>query len=388
MSKILSKHIFTSESVSEGHPDKVCDQISDAILDACLQQDANSRVACETLVKNNLVVLAGEITTNAQLDYEKIVRQVLLDIGYNDPFVGFDSVTATIFNCLHKQSEDIAQGVNENEGAYSEQGAGDQGIMFGYACNETKEFMPATLVYSHQILEKLAEYRKSGNYSYLRPDSKSQVSLSYDNGKIIEVTDVVVSQQHTPDTEQKDLVALVKKVTREVIPNKLLGNERYLVNPTGKFEVGGPVGDCGLTGRKIIVDTYGGVGSHGGGAFSGKDPSKVDRSAAYLCRYIAKNIVAAQLAEKCEIQVSYAIGFPEPISVNVATYGKGEEFEEKLVQVIKKIFPLKPADIIARFNLKNPNSWTYQQTASYGHFGRDIFPWEKIDLVEALKKEL
>ena len=388
MSKILSKHIFTSESVSEGHPDKVCDQISDAILDACLQQDANSRVACETLVKNNLIVLAGEITTNAQFNYEKIVRQVLLDIGYNDPSIGFDSETATILNCLDKQSADIAQGVNENEGAYSEQGAGDQGIMFGYACNETKELMPATLVYSHQILEKLAEYRKSGNYSYLRPDSKSQVSLSYHKGKIVGVTDIVVSHQHTPEAKQEDLVRLVKKVTREVIPSELLGNERYLVNPTGRFEIGGPVGDCGLTGRKIIVDTYGGVGSHGGGAFSGKDPSKVDRSAAYLSRYIAKNIVAAQLAEKCEIQVSYAIGFPEPISVNVATYGKGEKFEEKLVQVIKKIFSLKPADIIARFNLKNPTTWTYQKTASYGHFGRDIFPWEKTNLVEELKKGL
>ena len=388
MSKINSKHIFTSESVSEGHPDKVCDQISDAILDACLGQDKKSRVACETMVKNNLIILGGEITSEARLNYEDIVREVLRKIGYNDSSIGFDSSTASIISCLCQQSKDISQGVDEGSGAYSEQGAGDQGIMFGYACDETEEFMPATLIFSHKILQKLAEYRKSGKYPFLRPDSKSQVSLLYEGGKIVRVTDIVVSHQHTEEAKQADLLELVKKVVSEIIPRHLLGGERYLVNPTGRFVIGGPVGDCGLTGRKIIVDTYGGVGSHGGGAFSGKDPSKVDRSAAYLCRYIAKNIVASNLASKCEVQLSYAIGYPEPISINLATYGSSAYTETQLVEAVKAIFPLKPYDIVQELSLLNPEGWSYFDTASYGHFGRNNFPWEKLDKVDEIKNFL
>ena len=326
MSKIKATHIFTSESVSEGHPDKVSDQVSDAILDACLAQDPNSRVACETLTTTNLVVVAGELTTNADVDYEAIARQTIREIGYNDPDMLFDADSCEVQVRLHTQSADIAQGVDEGAGLHTEQGAGDQGMMFGYASDETEALMPAPVYYSHKILEKLAELRKgSADYSFLRPDSKSQVSFKYVNGQPIAVDTVVVSHQHTEEATLEQIAEVVKSVVADVIPAKYLsGDVKYHVNPTGRFVIGGPHGDAGLTGRKIIVDTYGGVGSHGGGAFSGKDPSKVDRSAAYYGRYVAKNIVAAGLAKKCEIQVSYAIGVAEPISINVDTYGTGK----------------------------------------------------------------
>jgi S-adenosylmethionine synthetase len=389
MSKIKTSHIFTSESVSEGHPDKVSDQVSDAILDACLAQDPQSRVACETLCTTDLVVVAGEITTSAKVDFEAVARQAIREIGYTSDDIGFNADTCEVQIRLHAQSADIAQGVDEGAGLHTEQGAGDQGMMFGYASNETTALMPAPVEYSHKILAKLADLRKNQpeKYSFLRPDSKSQVSIQYENGKPVKVTAIVVSHQHTEEMNNTQLEDIVREVVAEVIPAELLNDEIvYHVNPTGKFVIGGPHGDCGLTGRKIIVDTYGGVGSHGGGAFSGKDPSKVDRSAAYYCRYIAKNIVAAELAEKCEIQVAYAIGVPEPISINVDTYGTGKlSNDSQLEEVVNKVFSLKPADLIADLGLKNPNGWRYQQSAAYGHFGRDIFPWEKTDKVEALK---
>ncbi|MCM8534576.1 MAG: methionine adenosyltransferase [Lentisphaeraceae bacterium] len=389
MSKIKTSHIFTSESVSEGHPDKVSDQVSDAILDACLAQDPESRVACETLCTTDLVVIAGELTTNAKVDFEAVARQAIRDIGYTSNDIGFCADTCEVQVRLHSQSADIAQGVDEGAGLHTEQGAGDQGMMFGYASNETTALMPAPVDYSHKILAKLADLRKNQpeKYSFLRPDSKSQVSVQYENGKPVKVTAVVVSHQHTEEMEASQLENIVREVVAEVIPADLLNDEIvYHINPTGKFVIGGPHGDCGLTGRKIIVDTYGGVGSHGGGAFSGKDPSKVDRSAAYYCRYIAKNIVAADLAEKCEIQVAYAIGVPEPISINVDTYGTGKlASDSQLEEVVNKVFSLKPADLIADLGLKNPNGWCYQNSAAYGHFGRDIFPWEKTDKAEALK---
>ena len=391
MSKNLRKHIFTSESVSEGHPDKVCDQISDAILDACLSEDAESRVACETLVTTDLVVVAGEITTRANIDYEKVIRKVLRDIGYTHDNIGFDANNCEIVTKIHSQSDDIAQGVDEGRGAELEQGAGDQGIMFGYASNETSELMPATLVFSHQILEKLAKIRKeNADYQFLLPDAKSQVSIIYEEGLPQKVDTVVVSHQHKEDMQDKELRELIEKVVKEVIPENLIDEQiTYHINPTGRFVIGGPHGDCGLTGRKIIVDTYGGVGSHGGGAFSGKDPSKVDRSAAYMARYIAKNVVAAGLAEKCEVQLSYAIGLADPISVNVNTYGSLQGLsEEELEKGIISIFPLKPAELINYLGLKKPQGWSYQDTATYGHFGRSIFPWEKTDKVEQLQKLL
>ena len=388
MSKIKATHIFTSESVSEGHPDKVSDQVSDAILDACLAQDPNSRVACETLTTTNLVVVAGELTTNADVDYEAIARQTIREIGYNDPDMLFDADSCEVQVRLHTQSADIAQGVDEGAGLHTEQGAGDQGMMFGYASDETEALMPAPVYYSHKILERLAELRKgSADYSFLRPDSKSQVSFKYVNGQPIAVDTVVVSHQHTEEATLEQIAEVVKSVVADVIPAKYLsGDVKYHVNPTGRFVIGGPHGDAGLTGRKIIVDTYGGVGSHGGGAFSGKDPSKVDRSAAYYGRYVAKNIVAAGLAKKCEIQVSYAIGVADPISINVDTYGTGQlENDEQLEQIVKQIFNFKPAGLIAELGLKNPQGWSYKQSAAYGHFGRDIFPWEKTDKAEALK---
>ena len=388
MSKIKATHIFTSESVSEGHPDKVSDQVSDAILDACLAQDPNSRVACETLTTTNLVVVAGELTTNADVDYEAIARQTIREIGYNDPDMLFDADSCEVQVRLHTQSADIAQGVDEGAGLHTEQGAGDQGMMFGYASDETDALMPAPVYYSHKILERLAELRKgSAEYSFLRPDSKSQVSFKYVNGQPISVDTVVVSHQHTEEATLEQIAEVVKSVVADVIPAKYLsGDVKYHVNPTGRFVIGGPHGDAGLTGRKIIVDTYGGVGSHGGGAFSGKDPSKVDRSAAYYGRYVAKNIVAAGLAKKCEIQVSYAIGVADPISINVDTYGTGAlENDEQLEQIVKQIFNFKPAGLIAELDLKNPQGWSYKQSAAYGHFGRDIFPWEKTDKAEALK---
>jgi S-adenosylmethionine synthetase len=390
MSKISSEHVFTSESVSEGHPDKVSDQISDAILDACLQQDPNSRVACETLVTTDLIVIAGEITTNAKdINWEAIARGVVREIGYTDPNIGFSADDCKVMVCIHSQSPDISQGVTEGEGLHKEQGAGDQGMMFGYASNETEELMPAPVLYSHQILHKLADIRKNDNkYNFLRPDSKSQVSIRYVDGKPTKVETVVVSHQHTEDMNRDDLVTLVKDVVKEVVPANLYNDDIvYHINPTGKFVVGGPHGDTGLTGRKIIVDTYGGVGSHGGGAFSGKDPSKVDRSAAYMGRYVAKNIVASGLADKCEVQVSYAIGVPEPLTINVDTYCTGAlDDDAKLEAIVREVFDMTPRGISETLNLKNPNGWCYKDTAAYGHFGRNSFPWEKTDKVEQLKQ--
>ena len=388
MSKIHAEHIFTSESVSEGHPDKVCDQISDAILDACLEGDPNSRVACESLTTTDLIVVSGEITTHADIVWETVTRDIVRKIGYNTEDMRFSADGAKLMICIHSQSADISQGVSEGKGKYEEQGAGDQGMMFGYATDETEELMPAPIIYSHKIVQELARLRHTEpvKYSYLRPDSKSQVSVRYVDGKPVNVETIVVSHQHTPEADMKDLEELVKEVSKKVIPAGLLkGDVKYYVNPTGRFEIGGPHGDTGLTGRKIIVDTYGGVGSHGGGAFSGKDPSKVDRSAAYMCRYIAKNIVAAKLAEKCEVQVAYAIGVAEPLSVNVDTYKTGKlGKDEDLEAVIREVFSLKPANIIETLDLKHPykNGWSYKDTAAYGHFGRSQFPWEKTDRIE------
>jgi S-adenosylmethionine synthetase len=386
MSKIHAEHVFTSESVSEGHPDKVCDQVSDAILDACLKDDPESRVACETLATTDLIVISGEITTNSKVNWEKIARDVITKIGYTDNTIGFSAENCKVMVCVHKQSPDISQGVSR-----ATQGAGDQGMMFGYACTDTEELMPATIMYSHRIVQELARRRheEPQKYHYLRPDSKSQVSILYRNGKPARVESVVVSHQHTPEMKIEDLSAVVREVVARVIPASLLHDDiKYFINPTGKFEIGGPHGDTGLTGRKIIVDTYGGVGSHGGGAFSGKDPSKVDRSAAYMSRYIAKNIVAAGLAEKCEVQVAYAIGVADPLSVNVDTYGTGKlENDGDLEKIIRSIFSLRPAEIIEALELKTPfkNGWNYSQTAAYGHFGRNMFPWEKTDKAAELK---
>ncbi len=384
MSKIKSNHVFTSESVSEGHPDKVCDRISDAILDACLMQDPQSRVACESLTTTDLVVISGEITTNAQVNWQQVALDAIRDIGYNQSGIGFSADDAKVMVAIHKQSEDISMGVSR-----ADQGAGDQGMMFGYASNETPELMPATIIYAHKIVQEFARLRKSDPEvaKMLRPDAKSQVSIRYENGKPAAVESIVVSHQHAPEMEIGFLQDLVKKVVKKVIPAELLNDDiTYFVNPTGRFEIGGPHGDTGLTGRKIIVDTYGGVGSHGGGAFSGKDPSKVDRSAAYFCRYIAKNLVAAGLADKCEIQVAYAIGVAQPLSINVDTYGTGKlASDADLEKVVRKVFDLRPAKIVEALGLKYPGkTWCYADTAAYGHFGRDIFPWEKCDRKEAL----
>ena len=389
MSKIRSEHVFTSESVSEGHPDKVCDQISDAILDACLMGDPNSRVACETLTTTDLIVISGEITTNSKVNWQETALEAVRKIGYTVPGIGFSDSDAKVMVAIHKQSPDISQGVTEGEGRFKEQGAGDQGMMFGYASDETPELMPATILYSHKIVEELARLRKSEpeKYRYLRPDSKSQVSIRYVDGKPVAVDTIVVSHQHSADMPQEWLEDVVKAVVAKVIPAELLkGDIKYYVNPTGRFEVGGPCGDTGLTGRKIIVDTYGGVGSHGGGAFSGKDPSKVDRSAAYYCRYIAKNLVAAGLAHKCEIQVAYAIGVADPLSVNVDTYGTGIVPDSEIEQIVRKVFDMRPAALIEELGLKRPgNGWCYQDTAAYGHFGRPQFPWEQTNKVAELK---
>ena len=391
MSKIHADHIFTSESVSEGHPDKVCDQISDAILDACLAQDPNSRVACETLATTDLIVISGEITTKAKVNWEQVARGVVADIGYTSNDIGFSADSCKVFVSIHAQSGDISQGVTEGEGLHKEQGAGDQGMMFGYASNETEELMPATILYAHKIVAELARLRKTQpkKYSFLRPDAKSQVSIHYRNGIPAAVDTIVVSHQHTPDMKKGELEKLVKDVVKKVIPAELLkGRIKYHINPTGRFVVGGPNGDTGLTGRKIIVDTYGGVGSHGGGAFSGKDPSKVDRSAAYMGRYIAKNLVAAGLADKCEIQLAYAIGVADPLSINVDTYHTGVfEDDAVLEKIVRAVFDMTPAGIIKQLKLKTPKGWSYRQTAAYGHFGRDIFPWEKTDKVDALIDE-
>ena len=392
MSKIRAEHIFTSESVSEGHPDKVADQISDAILDACLEQDPESRVACETLCTTDLVVLSGEITTAAKVDWEGIARNVIRDIGYNSDDLGFCADSCDVKVYIHKQSPDISQGVTVGEGLHKEQGAGDQGMMFGYACNETESYMPATIHYAHRIVDELARLRKAEpeKYSFLRPDSKSQVSMLYKDGKPVCVKAIVVSHQHTPDMKREQLETLVKDVVRKVIPAQFLNcGIEWHINPTGRFVLGGPAGDTGLTGRKIIVDTYGGVGSHGGGAFSGKDPSKVDRSAAYMCRYIAKNIVASGLAEKCEVQVAYAIGVAQPVSVNVDTYDTGKLPAEAYEKIVRKVFDLTPAGILETLQLKHPgkNGWSYRKYCTYGHFGRNGVPWENLDKVELLLKE-
>ncbi len=378
------KMIFTSESVSAGHPDKVCDQISDAILDAALEQDKNSRVACETLIKDNNVVVAGEITTGASIDYERIIRKTINDIGYNDDELGFNGSTCNIANLLGEQSQDIAQGVDEFED--HEQGAGDQGLMFGYACNATDVLMPAPILYAHRLVAKQAELMKNGALPWLRPDAKSQVSCIYEGHKIVGIDAVVLSTQHDEGIELKDLQeAVMEEIIKPILPSEWLSNDtQYHINPTGKFVIGGPVGDAGLTGRKIIVDTYGGMARHGGGAFSGKDPSKVDRSAAYATRYVAKNIVAAGLADRCEIQVSYAIGVAEPTSISVETFGTGKISNDAIEALIREHFDLRPKGLIAMLDLKRP---IYQKTASYGHFGRteDDISWEKTDRAHLLK---
>jgi len=385
MSQIKKEYLFTSESVSEGHPDKVADQISDAILDACMEQDKESRVALETLCTTDFILLAGEISTKANVDWEKIARGVVRDIGYTDPELGFSADSAEILLRIHRQSPDIAQGVDAGEN--KAQGAGDQGMMFGFACTETDALMPAPIYYAHRIVAELARLRKNEpeKYPFLRPDAKSQVSVRYVDGKPAAIDTIVVSTQHTEDATRDQLEALVRKVASDVIPASFLNDRTvFFVNPTGKFVIGGPTGDTGLTGRKIVVDTYGGRALHGGGCFSGKDPSKVDRSAAYMCRYMAKNIVKAELADRCQIQVAYAIGVAEPVSIFVDTFGTGKISDEALEKVIREVFDMTPAGITATLGLKERNGWTYRQTAAYGHFGRDGFPWENTDKVDAL----
>jgi S-adenosylmethionine synthetase len=381
---VSNNFIFTSESVSEGHPDKVADQISDAVLDALLAQDPKSRVACETLVKTGMVVLAGEITTEAWVDLEALVRKVVCDIGYDNGDIGFDGNSCAVLNAIGKQSADIAMGVDEGEN--HEQGAGDQGLMFGYASNETDVLMPAPITYSHLLVKRQAEVRKNKTLPWLRPDAKSQITFRYENNKPVAIDAVVLSTQHSPEINAKAIhEAVMDEIILHVLPKEWLHKDtKYFINPTGNFVIGGPVGDCGLTGRKIIVDSYGGMARHGGGAFSGKDPSKVDRSAAYMARYVAKNIVAAGLAERCEIQVSYAIGVAEPTSITVETFGTGKLAEDRLEAIVREVFDLRPKGLIAQLDLLRP---IYQPTAAYGHFGRneDSFTWEKTDKVDALK---
>ncbi len=376
----LQNYLFTSESVSEGHPDKMCDQISDAILDAYLAQDPRSRVACETLVKTGIAMVAGEVTSRGQIDAASIIRGVINDIGFDHSDKGFDGNTCSVVVALEQQSPDISQGVTAGEGLFAEQGAGDQGMMFGYACDETDVLMPFTIHNSHLLLAKLAHLRKNDpNYAWLRPDSKSQVTVEYKDGKIERVHTVVISTQHAEDITHAEITeAVIDGCVKKVLPANLLDeNTRYFINPTGRFVVGGPMGDCGLTGRKIIVDTYGGWGAHGGGAFSGKDPSKVDRSAAYLGRYAAKNIVASGAASRCLVQLAYAIGVAEPVSVMVESYGTGQVSDEKLAECVREIFPTKPAALIEHLGLLAP---IYRPTAAYGHFGRPEFSWENTDL--------
>lgn len=378
-------YFFTSESVSEGHPDKVADQISDGVLDAILAQDPHSRVACETLTKTGLVVIAGEVTTKARVDYAKVARDVVTEIGYDDGSLGFDAKSCGVIVAVEEQSPDISMGVTAGAGLHSnqEQGAGDQGMMFGFACDETAEFMPATIMYSHKLLQHLSKARRSKQVNFLRPDAKSQVTAEYHDGKLSRIDAVVVSHQHSPEVSHERLTEyVVEEAIKKVIPANLLDSKtKYFINPTGRFVIGGPHGDCGLTGRKIIVDTYGGHGAHGGGAFSGKDPSKVDRSAAYMGRYIAKNLVAAGLAKKCLVQLAYAIGVPEPVSVFVETYGTAKNPNLDFERIVRQVFALKPKGITEHFNLLRP---IYRATASYGHFGRSEFPWEKTDKVQAI----
>ena len=384
-----SNYFFTSESVTEGHPDKMCDVISDTILDACLAQDPKSRVACETAVKTGFVLVAGEITTHAVLDVPTLVRKAVCDIGYTHSDMGFDGKTCGILNAIEKQSPDISQGVTEGEGLHAEQGAGDQGMMFGYAIDETPEYMPATIWWAHRLTEALTDARRSGRLPHLRPDGKSQVTIEYKDGKPHRIDAVVISSQHVEDITHAELVAQIEQeVILKTLPGELLDSKtKYFINPTGRFVVGGPMGDAGLTGRKIIVDTYGGHGAHGGGAFSGKDPSKVDRSAAYVTRYVAKNIVAAGIATRALVQVAYAIGVAEPMNVFVDTYGTGRVADEKIADAVREIFPLKPAGLIARLQLLRP---VYRPTAAYGHFGRvgEGFTWEKTDKVDDLRTML
>ncbi len=378
--------LFTSESVSEGHPDKMADQISDALLDALLEQDKNSRVACETMIKTGMVIVAGEITTEAYVDVESLVRNVVNDIGYNHSESGFDSHTCAVLNAIGSQSPDIAMGVDES--ADHEQGAGDQGLMFGYASNETDVLMPAPITYAQLLVKRQSEVRKNGSLPWLEPDAKSQITFRYDDGKPVGIDAVVLSTQHRDDVSLSDLQeAVMEEIIKPVLPeNWIDANTKYFINPTGRFVIGGPHGDCGVTGRKIIVDTYGGMARHGGGAFSGKDPSKVDRSAAYMARYVAKNLVAAGIAERCELQLSYAIGVAEPTSISIETFGTAKISDEKIVELVRNHFELRPKGLIDMLDLLRP---IYQQTAAYGHFGReeDDFTWERTDKAEALKND-
>ena len=383
-------YFFTSESVGEGHPDKLCDQVSDAILDACLKDDPQSRVACETFASTSLVLVGGEITTKTFVDFQSVVRKVAEEIGYTDPAFGLDCNSMAVLDMIHSQSPDISQGVSGTglKKYKGQQGAGDQGMMFGFACNETKELMPLPITLAHKILLQATKLRKNNTIKWLRPDSKSQVTVEYEGHKPVRIDAVVVSHQHDPDVSYKDLESgIIEKIIKPVLePTGLLDKKtKYYINPTGRFVVGGPFGDTGLTGRKIIVDSYGGMGRHGGGAFSGKDPTKVDRSAAYAARYVAKNVVAAKLAERCEIELAYAIGVPFPVSVMVDTFGTAKVDEQRIEAAVQKVFDLSPAGIIKTLDLRQP---IYRKTASYGHFGRAEFPWEKTDKVEALKKAI
>jgi len=379
--------VFTSESVGEGHPDKVCDQISDAVLDAALKEDDESRVACETFTTTGMVFVGGEITTEGYIDLQRIVRGVLKYIGYTDPSYGIDYKSCAVFSSIHEQSSDIAQGVLTGQGLHKEMGAGDQGMMFGYACTETPELMPAPIMFAHRVMQRAAEVRKRGVLPFLRPDGKCQVTVKYNRGKPVGIPTIVLSHQHSPDIGFKELSeALIEEVVKPSLPGELLkGNVKYHINPTGRFVIGGPHGDTGLTGRKIIVDTYGGMARHGGGAFSGKDPSKVDRSASYMARYIAKNLVSAEVCERCEIEVAYAIGVAEPVSLFVSTFGTGKEPEDRIEKVVREVFDLTPAGIIKALDLKHP---IYQETAAYGHFGRNNFTWERTDRVEEIREKL
>jgi S-adenosylmethionine synthetase len=383
----MSRYLFTSESVTEGHPDKLCDAVSDSVLDACLEQDPHSRVACETFCKTGFVIVGGEITTTARVDFGRLARQAIKEIGYTSSAMGFDWETCAVMTAIEPQSPDISLGVTEGEGLFKEQGAGDQGLMFGFACDETPELMPAPIMYAHRLTERLAQVRKKGEVDFLRPDGKSQVTVEYDGDQPKRIETVVLSTQHSPDVTYSDLKdAVMELVVRKALPAKLIDKEtKFFINPTGRFVIGGPFGDAGLTGRKIIVDTYGGMGRHGGGAFSGKDPSKVDRSAAYYARYVAKNVVASGLARRCEVQVAYAIGVAKPVGVHVNTFGTGKVTDERLGDYIAENFDMRPRAIIEQLDLLRP---IYRETAAYGHFGRKGFPWEKTNRAKQMAKDL